>query len=164
MMEKDLIARIEGRAGRLTLGKNALATFGEVHPRVLKAFGIKGSAVAFTLPVAAAPMPKKASATRPALVLNDLQAVERDFAFVLDTGVEALSVVNAAQGADKALIESVRVFDEFIGGALGEGKKSIAVTVRIQPQDKTLKDEEIDAISAKVVDKVTKATGGVLRG
>ena len=80
-----------GRAGRLTLGRNALATFGEVHPRVLKAYGIKGAAVAFTLPVAAAPMPKNTAATRPALVLNDLQSVDRDFAFVLDAGVEALA-------------------------------------------------------------------------
>ncbi|MCA0203362.1 MAG: phenylalanine--tRNA ligase subunit beta [Proteobacteria bacterium] len=157
-----------GRAGRLTLGKNALASFGEVHPRILKAYGIKGAAVAFTLPVAAAPMPKNASATRPALVLNDLQAVERDFAFVLDTSVEALAVVNAAQGADKALIESVRVFDEFSGqkaeSQMGPGKKSLAIAVRLQPQGKTLTEDEIEAVSAKIVDKVAKATGGALRG
>ncbi|GAB1380852.1 hypothetical protein MASR1M49_36980 [Pararhodobacter aggregans] len=157
-----------GRAGRLTLGKNALATFGEVHPRILKAYGIKGAAVAFTLPVAAAPMPKNASATRPALVLNDLQAVERDFAFVVDTSVEALAVVNAAQGADKALIEAVRVFDEFSGekaeSQMGPGKKSLAIAVRLQPQGKTLTEDEIEAVSAKIVDKVAKATGGTLRG
>ena len=73
-------------------------------------------------------------------------------------------MVNAAAGADKALIEGVRVFDEFIGGSLGEGKKSIAVTVRLQPKDKTLKDEDIEAVAAKIVEKVGKATGGSLRG
>ena len=73
-------------------------------------------------------------------------------------------MVNAALGADKALIDDVRVFDEFIGGALGEDKKSLAITVRLQPKDKTLKDEDIEAVAAKVVEKVTKATGGVLRG
>ncbi|MBN8292870.1 phenylalanine--tRNA ligase subunit beta [Rhodobacter sp. NTK016B] len=157
-----------GRAGRLTLGKNALATFGEVHPKVLKAYGIKGAAVAFTLPLAAAPMPKKSGATRAALVLNDLQAVERDFAFVVDKGVEALAVTNAAQGADKGLIDSVRVFDEFSGekaeSQMGAGKKSLAISVRLQPQGKTLTEKDIEAVSAKIVDKVGKATGGVLRG
>ena len=73
-------------------------------------------------------------------------------------------MVNAATGADKALIAGVRVFDEFIGGALGEGKKSLAVTVRLQPTEATLKDKDIEAVSAKIIEKVTKATGGVLRG
>ncbi|NNF73180.1 MAG: phenylalanine--tRNA ligase subunit beta, partial [Rhodobacteraceae bacterium] len=110
------------------------------------------------------PAPRNKTATRPALTLNDLQAVERDFAFVVDADVEALNVVNAAAGADKALIEDVRVFDEFIGGALGEGKKSLAVTVRMQPTEKTLTEKDIETVSAKIVEKVGKATGGVLRG
>ena len=78
--------------------------------------------------------------------------------------MDALMLVNAAMGADKTLIDDVRVFDEFIGGALGEGKKSLALTVRMQPSDKTLKDADIEAVSNKVIEKVTKATGGVLRG
>ena len=90
--------------------------------------------------------------------------MERDFAFVVDADVEALTLVNAAAGADKALIEDVRVFDEFIGGSLGEGKKSIAVTVRLQPVESTLKEAEIEAVGAKIIEKVSKATGGVLRG
>ncbi len=158
-----------GRAGRLTLGpKLMLASFGEVHPRVLKAYGIKGAAVAFTVVPAAVPMPRKATTTRAALVLNDLQAVERDFSFVLDAQVEALTVVNAAQGADKALIEAVRVFDEFTGtkaeAQIGAGKKSLAISVRLQPQDRTLTEEDLEAVSAKIIDKVAKATGGTLRG
>ena len=109
-------------------------------------------------------MKKAKSATRPALHLNDLQTVERDFAFVVDKEVEAVTLVNAAQGADKAMIDSVHVFDEFIGGSLGEGKKSLAFSIRIQPKDATLKDAEIEAIAQKVIAKVEKATGGVLRG
>lgn len=154
-----------GRHGLICLGpKKVLGIFGELHPRVLQALDIKGPAVGFTLWPAEVPLPRKSGATRPALVLNDLQPVERDFAFVVDAGVEALTLVNAAAGADKALITDVRVFDEFIGGALGEGKKSIAMTVRLQPVEKTLKEAEIDAVSARIVDKVTKATGGTLRG
>ncbi|MEP2532993.1 phenylalanine--tRNA ligase subunit beta [Shimia sp.] len=154
-----------GRHGRICLGpKKMLGVFGEVHPKVLNALDVKGPAVAFTLFPEEIPMPRKKSASKGALELRDLQAVERDFAFVVDAQVEALSLVNAASGADKTLIEDVRVFDEFIGGSLGEGKKSIAVTVRLQPTETTLKEADIEAVAAKIVEKVSKATGGTLRG
>jgi len=154
-----------GRHGRMCLGpKKTLAVFGEIHPKVLKEMDIKGSAVAFVVYPEEVPLPRKTSTTRPALAATDLQAVERDFAFVVDADVAALTLVNAAAGADKALISDVRVFDEFIGGSLGEGKKSLAVTVRLQPTEATLKDADIEAVSKKIVEKVTKATGGELRG
>ena len=154
-----------GRHGVICLGpKKVLGIFGEVHPKVLAAMDVKGPAVAFTLWPEEIPLPRNANPNRGALTLRDLQAVERDFAFVVDAGVEALTLVNAASGADKTLIEDVRVFDEFIGGSLGEGKKSIAVTVRLQPIDATLKEADIEAVSAKIVEQVTKATGGALRG
>jgi phenylalanyl-tRNA synthetase beta chain len=156
-----------GRSGAMQLGKAVMAVFGEVHPKVLTAMDVKGPAVGFTLFLEDVPFPKTKSATRPALKLSDLQAVDRDFAFVVDHGVEALTVVNAAQGADKALIEGVRVFDEFTGAKaeaqMGAGKKSLAITVRLQPVERTLTDEDIEAVSARIVEKVAKATGGVLR-
>jgi phenylalanyl-tRNA synthetase beta chain len=154
-----------GRHGKICLGpKKVLGVFGELHPRILQAMDIKGPAMAFTIWPDEVPLPRKSGATRAALELRDLQAVERDFAFVVDEGVEALTLVNAAAGADKALIEDVRVFDEFIGGSLGEGKKSLAITVRLQPTDTTLKEKDIEAVAEKIIAKVTKATGGVLRG
>ena len=154
-----------GRHGMICLGpKKVLGIFGELHPKVLQAMDVKGPAMAFTIWPAEVPLPKKRTTNRGALAMTDLQAVERDFAFVVGTDVEALTLVNAAAGADKALIEEVRVFDDFIGGSLGEGQKSLAITVRLQPTDATLKDADIEAVSAKIVDKVTKATGGTLRG
>lgn len=157
-----------GRSGVIGLGPVTLATFGEVHPRVLAAMDVKGPAVAFTVLVANVPQPKAKTPTRPALTISDLQAVDRDFAFVVNAKVESLVAVNAALGADKALIESVRVFDQFTGekaeAQMGPGKKSIALTVRLQPSDKTLTEAEIEAVSSKIVEKVTKATGGTLRG
>ncbi len=154
-----------GRHGKICLGpKKVLGVFGEIHPKVLAAMDVKGPAMGFTLWPAEVPFAKSKSTARAALELRDLQAVERDFAFVVDADVEALTLVNAAGGADKAMIEEVRVFDEFIGGSLGDGKKSLAITVRIQPTEKTLTDEEIEALGAKIIEKVSKATGGVLRG
>lgn len=158
-----------GRSGQFSLGpKNILAAFGEVHPKVLKALGVKGPAVAFTVLIERVPFAKSASTTRPALTISDLQAVERDFAFVVDDGVEALSLINAARAADKALIADVSVFDVFRGAKaeaqLGVGKKSIAIAVRLEPKDTTLTDKEIEAISDRIIGKVRELTGAVLRG
>ena len=105
-----------GRSGVLSLGpKTPLAAFGELHPRVLRALDVRGPAVAFTLDLEALPFPKARAATRPPLVVSDLQPVERDFAFVLDARVEAEAVLQAARAADKALIAEVAVFDVFAG-------------------------------------------------
>jgi len=154
-----------GRHGVVQLGpRTRLSIFGELHPRVLQALDVKGPAVGFAIWLEAVPFPRAKGPSRTALEIADLQAVERDFAFVLPADVPAGDVVAAAAGADTSLIDEVRVFDEFVGGAVGEGKKSLAITVRLQPRDKTLTDEEIEAVGRAVVDKVTGATGGTLRG
>ena len=154
-----------GRHGMICLGpKKVLGTYGELHPRILAAMDVKGPAMAFTLWLAEIPLPRTTDANRGALEVSGFQAVERDFAFVVDAGVEALTLVNAAAGADKALIADVRVFDEFVGGSLGAGKKSLAVAVRLQPTEATLKEADIESLSARIIEKVKKATGGTLRG
>ncbi len=154
-----------GRSGKMCLGpKKIMATFGELHPKVLAAMDVKGPVVGFTVFLEQPPFARNKKTTRAALNLRDLQAVERDFAFVVDAQTEALSLVNAAASADNKLIESVRVFDEFIGGSLGVDKKSLAISVRLQPVDKTLTEEDIAGVCAKIIAKVVKATGGDLRG
>jgi phenylalanyl-tRNA synthetase beta chain len=157
-----------GRSGVLTLGpKTVLAAFGELHPRVLAALDVRGPAVAFSLALEALPFPKARGATRPPLAVSDLQPVERDFAFVLDARSEAEAVLKAARAADKALIADVSVFDVFAGpqaeAQMGPGRKSLAITVRLQPRDHTLTEPEIEAVSQKIVAGVEKATGGTLR-
>ena len=157
-----------GRSAVLSLGpKNPLAVFGELHPKVLKEMGVKGAAVGFTIFPDNVPLKKAKSKTRPALGGSDLQAVERDFAFVVDAELEVEKLMKAAKGGDKKLIEAVSVFDIFSGAkaeaAMGAGKKSVAISVRIQPKDATLTDKEIEAISAKIVASVARQTGGELR-
>ena len=112
----------------------------------------------------AIPEPKaRATKTRPPLALSDLQPVRRDFAFLLDRSIAAATVMRAAQGADKKLIAGVSVFDVFESEAIGADRRSLAIEVVLQPTEKTLTDEEIDATSAKIVAAVEKATGGTLR-
>ena len=155
-----------GRSGTIKIGpKVVLGYFGEFHPKTLEALDVSGALAGFEVYVDAMPEPKKkATRTKPALELSPFQAVKRDFAFVVDKSVEAGAIVRAAVGADRKLVTGVNVFDIFEGASLGEGKKSIAIEVQIQPAECTLTDEDFEALTQKIVSKVTKATGGVLRG
>ncbi|HET9149683.1 MAG TPA: phenylalanine--tRNA ligase subunit beta, partial [Alphaproteobacteria bacterium] len=152
-----------GRSGSIKMGpQTTLAHFGELHPRVLAALDATGPVAAFEIDLDALPEPK-AKAKRGAFQPSAFQPVERDFAFVVEDKVTADAIVRAAKGADRALIEDVSVFDVYAGGALGAGKKSVAIAVRLQPRTATLTDAEIEAVAAKIVAAVTKATGGTLR-
>jgi phenylalanyl-tRNA synthetase beta chain len=153
-----------GRSGTIALGPKPLVHFGELHPRVIQAFDLKGPAAGFEIFLDAIPEAKaKASKARAKLDLADLMPVERDFAFVVDSKIAAQDVVKAARGADRQLIDRVDVFDVYEGKGVPEGKKSLAIAVKLQPRERTLTDAEIEAIAQKIVTAVTKATGGTLR-
>jgi len=152
-----------GRSGTLALGPRTLAFFGELHPRILSAFDLKGPVAAFEVFLDGVPEPKAKPRVRAPFQPSPYQASERDFAFVVEDKVAADDVVRAAKGADRNLIESVDVFDLYEGKGIPDGRKSLAISVRIQPKDRTLTDAEIDAIAQKVVAAVSKATGGELR-
>ena len=154
-----------GRSGRIKLGpKLVLAEFGEFHPMTLKVLDVPGAFCGFECFLDRIPQAKrKATRTKPALTLSPYQPLRRDFAFVVDDSVEALKLVRAAEGADRTLVGDVKVFDVFTGQPLGEGKKSVAIEVTLNPFDRTLADEDLDAVSAKIVAQVEKATGGTLR-
>lgn len=154
-----------GRSGAFCLGpKKQIAFFGELHPRVTKAMDVAGPIYAFEVVLTQIPVGKqKPTKTKPGLELHDLLALSRDFAFVVDEATPAQDVIKAAGAGDKKLISDVRLFDVYQGKGIEVGKKSLAIEVVIQPTDKTLTDEEIEAISEKVVAQVAKSTGGVLR-
>jgi phenylalanyl-tRNA synthetase beta chain len=144
--------------------KIVLGTFGEFHPKTLSALDVSGALCGFEVYLDAMAEPKKkATRTKPPLELSPFQAVKRDFAFVVDRAVEAGSIIKATTSADRKLVTGVNVFDVFEGASVGENKKSIAIEVQIQPVDKTLTDEDFEALTAKIVGNVEKSTGGVLR-
>ena len=155
-----------GRSGVLARNpKQPMAYFGELHPALVQAFGLEGAAVAFEVFPETVPTPKEtASVARPALSLSNLQAVKRDFAFEVAKETRGADMVRAAKGADKKLIQAVRVFDVFEGGNLPAGMKSVALEVTLQPMEATLTEAEIDAVADKVTANVEKTTGGKLRG
>ena len=132
---------------------------------MLRGLDVAGPAAGFEVFLGRVPSPKsKAGRARPPLDASPFQPVSRDFAFVVAADLPAESLVRAAQAADKALIADISVFDVFEGEALGAGRKSVAISVTLQPRQATLTDTEIDAVAAKIVANVEKRTGGVLRG
>ncbi len=155
-----------GQAACLKLGpKVTIAHFGALHPRVLKALDVDGPVYAFELNLNALPQMKaKTSKTKPVLVRADLSPIRRDFAFVVSDDTPANAISKAARSADKTLIFAADVFDVYQGQGIEPGQKSIAIEVTLQPSGEALKDSDIEAISAKIVAAVAKATGGVLRG
>lgn len=149
-----------GRSGTIKMGpKVVLGYFGEFHPKTLEALDVSGALCGFEVFLDVMPEPKrKPTRTKPALELSPLQVVKRDFAFVVDKTVEAGAIIRAASGADRKLVTSVNVFDVFEGASLGEGKKSVAIEVQIQPAERTLTDQDFDALTQKIVANVTKTT------
>ncbi|MBI5131159.1 MAG: phenylalanine--tRNA ligase subunit beta [Rhodopseudomonas palustris] len=155
-----------GRSGAIQIGpQNVLGYFGELHPRVLEQLGADGPLVAFEVILDKIPDAKqRPTRAKPALELSAFQPVSRDFAFIVGRKVQAADLVRAAQSIDKKLITSVGVFDVYEGKGIDPDKKSVAIAVTLQPRDKTMTDQEIDAVGARIVAEVTKKTGGVLRG
>jgi phenylalanyl-tRNA synthetase beta chain len=155
-----------GRSGTIQIGpQNVLGAFGELHPRTLEQLKADGPLVGFEVILDRIPEAKqKPTRAKPALELSPFQPVSRDFAFIVDRSVKAADIVRAAQGADRKLISAVTVFDVYEGKGIEDTKKSVAIAVTLQPREKTLTDQEIDAVAAKIVAEVTKKTGGVLRG
>jgi phenylalanyl-tRNA synthetase beta chain len=154
-----------GRSGTIQIGpQNVLGHFGELHPRALDALDADGPLVAFEVVLEKIPEPKaKATRAKSALELSPFQPVERDFAFVVDRAVKAADILRATQSVDRKLITNVQVFDVYEGTGIEPGKKSIAISVTLQPREKTMTDQEIDAVAAKIVAEVGKRTGGTLR-
>ena len=153
-----------GRAGGLCLGPKLLARFGALHPRVLRTLDAKAPIVGFEVLLDAVPAPKaREGRAQPLLRPSPFQPVVRDFAFVVDADLPAETLMRAARGADKHLIADVSVFDVYAGAGIPDGKTSLAISVILQPTERTLTDSEIDAVAEKIVANVAKRTGGVLR-
>ena len=153
-----------GQSGTLRLGpKTVLAEYGVLHPALARQFGLSGTVVAAQIFLDAIPAKRKAGFMRTPYAPPALQAVTRDFAFLVPEALEADALVRAVRGADKKAIVDARLFDVFTGPGVEVGAKSLAVEVTLQPGDKSFTEEELAAISATIV-KAAEKLGGSLRG
>jgi phenylalanyl-tRNA synthetase beta chain len=152
-----------GRAGTLRLGPKVLGAFGELHPAVIAALDARPPIAGFEVFLDEVPEPR-AGRAKPPLHLSVFQPIERDFAFVVDRELPVDALLRGARSVDRKLVAEIRLFDVYEGAGLAEGKKSLAITVVLQPQERTLTDAEIEGFSKRLIAQVEKATGGRLRG
>ena len=152
-----------GRAATLRLGpKTVLAAFGELHPAVLRAFGVDSPAVAAELYLDALPAARDTGRMRAGYAPPPLQAVVRDFAFVVPEALAADALVRGVRGADKAAIADARLFDRFAGAGVADGHVSLAIEVTLQPVARSFTEAELAQVAAKIVAAAAKL-GAVLR-
>ena len=153
-----------GKSAQLILGKSIIANFGELSPLLLKRFDVKASVCGFELFIDKfEKFQIKKNSTKKASDSNPYQAVERDFAFLFPKNIKAIDLINNIKKIDKQIIKKVIIFDVFEGKKLPENKKSIALKVILQPLEKTFTDNEIEKISANIIDLVSKSFEGELR-
>jgi len=152
-----------GQSGSLCQGRKVLATFGTIHPSLLADYDLKGPASGFDVVLEEVMLPKSKGPARPLATLPPYQAVQRDFAFVLDQKVSAEQLLRAMKGAGKPLVTEADVFDVYQGKGIPEGQKSVAVQVTMQPTRATLTEDEIEAVSTSIITAVAKHCGGSLR-
>lgn len=152
-----------GRSGQLVQGRTVLASFGEIHPKVLDDFGLRGVAVAFEIHLDDVPLPKAKGPARSLLTMSVFQPVTRDFAFIVDAKTAAGDLLRAVRSGAGPMLSDIAVFDVYEGDNIETGRKSVAVTITLSPTKATLTDEEIDQISDSVVKLASKNCGAVLR-
>jgi len=157
-----------GRSGLLSLDSSSgpeLAYFGEIHPSIIKRLDLRtDNVLGFEIFLDNIPKPsKKIREAKPHFIVSDYQKVVRDFAFVIDEKYSTGEIISLVRKIDKELIKTVKIFDVYQGDTIGDGKKSIAFNVTLEPKDKTLSDNAIDQISKKIISTVEETTGAILR-
>ncbi len=175
------------RSGAFVLGKTILGYFGEIHPKTSNDFDIEwreirektidasdiinqitnpnleGAVAAFEIFLDAIPVSRSKGTAKPQLKISDYQAVERDFAFIVDDSVTAATIEKEINKAEKNLITNVEIFDVYSGKGVDTGKKSVAVKVTLQSFERTLTDADITSVSNAIISSASKGFGGILR-
>ncbi len=153
-----------GRAARVRLGPNWIATFGELHPEICASFDLPTRAAAFEFDLEALPRAKpRASKARPPLEAWPYPPAERDFAFLVDRDLPADELLRVVRGAERKLIREVRLFDVYQGPRVPEGKKSLAVRVRLQSPERTLSEDDIERVAQHIIEAAASRLGASLR-
>ena len=152
-----------GRSATFKIGINIIANFGEIHPEITEFYGLKSSVFGFEIFPDKIPIPKNNKTARPMLKTASLQAVTREFAFIVDNLLESEKVIQAAKSADKKLITDIMIYDIYEGKNIPEGKKSIAIKVTIQPNLESLTDKDLEQISSNIIEVIKTKLSGTLR-
>ena len=151
------------RSAAVSLGKELLGYFGQIHPAVAQEFGIKANIVAFELFINSIPVKKSKFGKRNPYEASPFQPVVRDYAFIVAKDLEVGNLLNLIKNIDANLIRNVELFDIYTGSNIEDHQKSVAISVHIQDNHKTLTSEEIETINQKILTAAQKNLGAVLR-
>jgi phenylalanyl-tRNA synthetase beta chain len=151
------------RSATISLGKNVIAYFGQIHPSILKSFDIECDVMAFELDLSKLPMTKEKFGKKSKLRISDYQMINRDYAFIIDESQKIGEILNFIKNADKNLIKNVSLFDIYNGNKIEKGKKSIAISVTIQDDNKTLNEQDISNVNQLIIEGVKAKFGACLR-
>ena len=151
------------RSVSLMLGKSVLGYLGQIHPKILKHYGIKEEVFAFELNIANLPLSQAKFGKRDEFIISDYQANFRDYAFILNKDQPVGEIISHINNLNKKLVKSVTLFDIYSGNKLSEGKKSIAVRVKLQADDRTLNEDDLNSFSRNVITTVEQKFQGILR-
>jgi len=167
-VEKWVLARAKhpslhpGRSAVITLEDRTLATFGEVHPGVLKNFDLNRRAVLFEVDVDA--LAEVANPTRVMESISPFPSTHRDLAVVVDADLPSEEVTRRIREAiPPDLLGSLSLFDVYVGGQIPPNKKSLAYAIEYRSLERTLTDAEVDRIQAQIVHTLTTEVGAALR-
>ena len=151
------------RSASICLGPNILGYFGAVHPTILKKFNIDTDILAFELDISALPMSKKKFGKRSEYVVSNYPCVTRDYAFIIDKSIAIMELLNFIKNIDKSLIRTVDLFDIYSDNRIESGKQSVALSVNMQDDNKTLSEDDIAVINKKIIDGMQKRFDAILR-
>lgn len=152
------------RVASITLGKNIIGYFGQIHPTILELHDIKDSVLAFEIDMNSLPETKLKYGNKGKYTYSIYQSLQRDFAFLVDKNVKAGDMINYLQKIDNKLIKQISLFDLYEGDKIDASKKSLAFNITIQADDRTLTDNEINNLSNNIITGVNKQFGAVIRG
>ncbi|WP_316353309.1 phenylalanine--tRNA ligase subunit beta [Candidatus Trichorickettsia mobilis] len=151
------------RSANLSLGKNIIGHFGQIHPTILQHFDIAGEVIAFELNITNIPTSKPKFGRRTEFITSDFQVNYRDYAFIIDVEQPVGNIISYIKNIDKKLIKAVELFDVYNAAKIAIGKKSVAISVQIQADDHTLTEEELLKLHDAIIDGVRKNFGGEIR-
>ena len=150
-----------GRAAGLYLGEVQIGVAGELHPRVIEASGLPSRSCAMELDLDV--LIAEAAGLVPAPVLGTMPVAKEDIALVVPTDVSAAELAEVLLVGGGDLLESVRLFDEFVGEKVGAGKRSLAFALRYRAPDRTLQAKEVTQVRQAAIAAATEAFGAELR-
>ncbi len=151
-----------GRCARLSIDGQVIGYAGELHPRVVAATSVPDRSCAFELDLDA--LIEHAVDAVPAPRVGTQPVAKEDIALVVSADIPAAEVAAAVREGGGDLVESVRLFDAYIGPQVPEGAKSLAFSLRLRAPDRTLSAEEIAAVREGALTLVAARHGATLRG